>query len=107
DDLPDQARQVIQTAAISGQQFWEGGISALLDIINVPSLLQHLITRGMVVADDSSIFEDDKQYHFRHSLYRDVAYEMIPRAKREQYHKQMSSWLLERIAGEAEYYPLL
>lgn len=107
DDLPDRARQVIQAAAISGQNFWESSISTLLGIDNAPTLIQHLITRGMVVHDKDSIFENEKQYHFRHSLYRDVAYKMIPRAKREAYHQEMSTWLLERIAGEVQYYPLL
>ena len=75
DDLPDQARQVIQAAAISGQKFWEDGIQTLINNVSTPSMIQHLITRGMVVPDANSIFEGETQYHFRHSLYRDVAYE--------------------------------
>lgn len=107
DDLPDQARQVIQAAAISGQKFWEDALQNLVSSVSTPSMIQRLITQGMIVPDQSSIFEGETQYHFRHSLYRDVAYEMIPRAKREEYHSAMSSWLLQRIAGQAEYYPLL
>lgn len=107
DDLPDRARQAIQVATISGQKFWESSISALLDIDDPTTLIQHLVTRDMIVLDKYSLFEDESQYHFRYSLYRDVAYEMIPRAKREDYHKQMASWLMERIAGNIQYYPLL
>ncbi len=107
DDLPQQARQVIQAAAISGQEFWVDSVSTLLSLDNIPTLIEHLITRGMVVIDKKSIFKNETQYHFRHSLYRDVAYKMIPRARREKYHRQLSTWLLERIAGETQYYPLL
>ncbi|MGJ3238170.1 MAG: adenylate/guanylate cyclase domain-containing protein [Anaerolineae bacterium] len=107
DDLPDQSRQLIQAAAISGQQFWVDAINTLLGIDNAAEMIQYLITRGMVVADSDSIFEGEQQYHFRHSLYRDVAYEMIPRIKRETYHHQMASWLLQRISGQSDQYPLL
>ncbi|MGB7339918.1 MAG: adenylate/guanylate cyclase domain-containing protein [Phototrophicaceae bacterium] len=107
DDLPDQARQVMQIAAISGQQFWESNLVTLTDMDNISSWIQHLITRGMVVEDDRSIFDGEHQYHFKHNLYRDVAYKMIPRVKRQDYHRQTALWLLERIAGATNSYPLL
>lgn len=107
DDLPHQARQVMQAASISGQNFWEGSVSLLLGTANIPSMIRLLSTRGMIIADEDSIFEGEKQYHFRHSLYRDVAYEMIPKAKREAYHQQMFAWLLEHIAGNVDQYDLL
>ena len=107
DDLPNQARQVMQAASISGQRFWESSVALLLDTDNVPSVLRYLLTRGMVISDENSMFEGERQYHFRHSLYREVAYEMIPRAKREAYHEKMFTWLLEHIAGNVEQYDLL
>lgn len=107
DDLPNQARQVMQVASISGQHFWESSVSLLSDTKNVSSILEYLITRGMIVADNNTLFDDEQQYSFRHSLYHDVAYEMIPRAKRESYHKLMFAWLLERIANNFEQYVLL
>ncbi len=73
----------------------------------MPSVLRYLLTRGIVVTDETSIFAGEKQYRFRHSLYRDVAYEMIPKAKREAYHERMFAWLLNHIAGNIERYDLL
>ncbi|MEM9950800.1 MAG: adenylate/guanylate cyclase domain-containing protein [Chloroflexota bacterium] len=107
DDLPDSARILMQLSAISGQRFWVAALDTLSDIDNIEGWIDHLVMRGMVVADKTSIFDGEEQYHFKHSLYRDVAYEMLPRAKRESYHKAMAWWLLERIYGQEEYYPLL
>ena len=75
--------------------------------INVPAILNNLLMRGMIARDEASLLPDEAQYHFRHSLYREVAYAMIPRAKREAFHVEMSVWLLERIANQAALYPLL
>jgi tetratricopeptide (TPR) repeat protein len=61
----------------------------------------------MIYPNDESLFPEDQEYHFRHTLYRDVAYEMLPRPQREQYHKRMAAWLLGQIAGKGEHYPLL
>jgi class 3 adenylate cyclase/tetratricopeptide (TPR) repeat protein len=107
DDLSYEARQIIQAASVAGQVFWAGALQALVAEINVPAILNNLVMRGMIARDDTSLLPQEPQYHFRHSLYREVAYEMIPRAKREAFHIEMSVWLLERIAKHESLYPLL
>jgi class 3 adenylate cyclase/tetratricopeptide (TPR) repeat protein len=107
DDLSYEARQIIQVASVTGQVFWAGGLQILVSEINVPAILNHLVMRGMIAQDDISLLPNESQFHFRHSLYREVAYEMIPRAKREAFHIEMSVWLLERIAKHESLYPLL
>jgi predicted ATPase len=49
------------------------------------------------------MFESEQQYIFKHLLIRDVAYDLIPRAKREERHGQAAAFFEGRTsaAGEA------
>lgn len=107
DDLSPESRQIIQIAAIAGQTFWAGALQAISDNKHLEKLLDHLVMRGIIIEESASNFGGEKQYIFRHTLYREVAYEMIPRQKREQYHSRMALWLLDHIAGKEQLYPLL
>ncbi|MEL7434622.1 MAG: tetratricopeptide repeat protein, partial [Chloroflexota bacterium] len=107
DDLPRQGRQLIQAAAISGQRFWASAVKSMLEVDDLDAMLKPLLMRGMIIKDEDSTFDDEDAYRFRHRIYRDVAYDMIPRAKREAYHDTMAMWLLERVARKTRYYPVL
>jgi tetratricopeptide (TPR) repeat protein len=107
DDLSSEARHTIQIAAVAGQTFWASALDALADSKNTDKLLEYLVMRGIILEESASNFSNEKQYVFRHSLYHDVAYEMMPRQQRERYHKRMALWLLERVAGKEDFYPLL
>ena len=106
DDLPAETRQVIQLAAVIGQTFWQSVLHEINDS-DLEARLSDLTARSIIIQNPDSIFENDVQYSFRHSLYRDVAYDMIPRAKREQFHQRVANWLLERIADKPEFYAML
>jgi class 3 adenylate cyclase/tetratricopeptide (TPR) repeat protein len=106
DDLQGDERQTLQLAAVTGQTFWGGIISEIYGK-QPDTLLENLARRGFLIRSHDSAFENDQQYTFRHSLYRDVAYEMLPRAKREQYHRDVAKWLIERIANKPDYFTLL
>lgn len=106
DDLSTEARHTVQIAAVMGQIFWASVVEGIAGE-NTQALLEQLVMRGIILEENDGIFADEKQYIFRHTLYREVAYEMIPRQQRERYHKRMALWLLERVAGKENYYPLL
>jgi predicted ATPase len=46
-----------------------------------------------------SAFEGDQQYSFNHVLVRDVAYELLPRARRQERHREAARFL-EHASGE-------
>jgi class 3 adenylate cyclase/tetratricopeptide (TPR) repeat protein len=106
DDIEPDVRQVLQLAAVIGQTFWKSILDELAngDQSDALDLLQ---IRGIVQRDPETAFEGDPQYSFRHSLYCDVAYEMVPRFRREQLHRQISTWMIGRVAGRPEFFTLL
>jgi len=93
-------------AAVIGQTFWKSILDELAngDQNHALDLLQ---MRGIILRDPETAFEGDSQYSFRHTLYRDVAYEMVPRFRREQLHRQISMWMAARVAGRPEFFTLL
>ncbi len=106
DDLAPDARHIIQLGAVVGQSFWDSIVSELAGLDARP-LLETLVVRGIILKNAESVFEREGQYTFRHTLYRDVAYEMMPRAMREAYHAQVAHWLIMQIPGKPEYFPVL
>ncbi len=106
DELTVEFRQVLQMCAIVGQTLWSSIIEELAGK-DPETLLAGLVARGILIRDPQSAFEGETQYHFLHSLYREVAYEMLPRAKREGMHRQISRWLVTRVANKSEYFATL
>lgn len=106
DDLSPEARQIIQVAAVAGQRFWARMVS---DISGFPGeeALNMLVARGMIVRHETSLFEEDEEYVFQHALYRETAYELLPRQRREQVHQQIATWLVTRVYNKPELYPTL
>jgi class 3 adenylate cyclase/tetratricopeptide (TPR) repeat protein len=107
DDLPTEARLIAQIAAVAGYTFWSGAVAKIADDPNTQMYINTLVLRGIIVERPFSEFDDQLEYSFRHTLYRDVAYSMLPGRQRETYHGLMADWLLQRIAGKHQFYPLL
>lgn len=106
DDLSPDVRLILQLAAVAGQMFWKDIVDEMAER-DQSDTLDLLQMRGIIVLDADSTLEGETQYHFRHSLYRDVAYEMLPRARREIHHRQVSKWLITRIAGKPDFFSIL
>lgn len=107
DDLPLQARQMLQVASVAGITFWTAAVREISDNPDAPVLLEMLAMRGMIVEQPRSQFPGETEYQFRHTLYREVAYNMLPRNQRIAYHAQFAGWLVERIARHKQLYHLL
>ena len=61
--------------------------------------LAELERRDLVGRDTVSAFEGDHQFSFNHVLVRDVAYELLPRARRQERHREVALFL-EDSSGE-------
>lgn len=107
DELPLTIRQTLQVAAVMGQTFWAGAVAAVTGPEIVQHTLENLEGRGIIVPQHTSSFEGEREYTFRHTLYREVAYAMLTRPNREAYHRQAASWLASRVHGWPDYLALL
>jgi class 3 adenylate cyclase len=104
DALPPAERAVLLDAAVQGKVFWEGGLARMTDdTARLPELLANLERRDLIRRERVSAIEGDHQYTFKHVLIRDVAYELLPRARRRERHEECARFLEQATAevGEA------
>jgi class 3 adenylate cyclase len=104
DALPAAERTVLLDAAVEGKVFWRGALERVSESSELLSdALIALERRDLIRRDRVSAIEGDAQYSFKHVLIRDVAYDLLPRARRQQRHEQFALFLEESTAevGEA------
>ncbi|MFY9588699.1 MAG: adenylate/guanylate cyclase domain-containing protein [Actinomycetota bacterium] len=100
DRLQPEELNVLQCAAVIGEVFWWGGVSALVDDATpaeVGRRLQALARKDLIRPDPSTFFSEDA-FRFGHLLIRDVAYEALPKRVRADMHERMARWVAERAA---------
>jgi len=103
DALPAEARSVLLDAAVVGNVFWRGALERITPSREtLEELLTELDRRDLVRRQKVSAFEGDYQYSFNHVLVRDVAYELLPRAKRQERHRETALFLEEMSGGVGE-----
>jgi predicted ATPase len=88
---------------VQGKVFWEGGLERVTDAERLPELLADLERRDLIRRERVSAIEGDHQYSFKHVLIRDVAYELLPRARRRELHEAAARFLEDATSevGEA------
>ena len=104
DALPAAERALLLDAAVIGRMFWRGAIERITGGGDgVPALLGALEGRDLIVRETGSIIEGEQQYSFKHVLIREVAYELLPRARRQEGHARVAEFFEESTAelGEA------
>jgi len=104
DALPPAERSVLLDAAVGGKTFWRGALERMATGGDgLGDLLWSLERRDLIRRDTVSSIEGDHQYSFTHVLIRDVAYELLPRARRRERHEQFALFLENATAevGEA------
>ncbi|HEX5469434.1 MAG TPA: AAA family ATPase [Gaiellaceae bacterium] len=100
DALPAAERTLLLDAAVAGKVFWRGGLEGMTQNGGEMSeLLGALERRDLIRREAVSAIEGDEQYAFTHVLIRDVAYELLPRARRQQRHEELARFL-ERATAE-------
>jgi class 3 adenylate cyclase len=100
DALPAAERALVLDAAVAGRVFWRGALERMTtDPQDMASALGELERRGLVTREAVSAFEGDQQYSFNHVLVRDVAYDLLPRARRRERHRE-AALFLEEVSGE-------
>lgn len=99
DLLPATEKLALQVAAVIGRVFWDGPVRELLE--GVEPDLGLLEERDFVHRRQGSSMSGQREYSIKHALTREVAYAMLPKARRAHLHAAFATWL-ERVAGDRE-----
>jgi class 3 adenylate cyclase len=103
DALPADERAVLLAAAVMGKVFWRGPVERVTD--NVDSLgdsLAALERRDLIRREAVSAVTGEQQYTFRHMMIRDAAYEMLPRARKQELHAETARYLEQAAPDSGE-----
>jgi predicted ATPase len=103
DALPAPERAVLLDAAVGGKVFWRGALEHMSDDPEgLPKLLGALEGRDLIRRQTVSAIEGDQQFAFRHMLIRDVAYDLLPRARKRERHGQVAEFLEQATSETGE-----
>ncbi|HRI70582.1 MAG TPA: AAA family ATPase, partial [Polyangium sp.] len=95
--LPPEARRVLRAASVFGEDFWRGGVVALLGATetthDVDHSLQILRDREFIETKRASRFPHQTEFRFRHALFREAAYAMLTDADRTTGHFLAANFL--------------
>jgi class 3 adenylate cyclase len=103
DALPAAERAILLDAAVGGKVFWRGALERMTDEPEgLSELLGALEGRDLIRRQTVSSIEGDQQFVFKHVLIRDVAYDLLPRARRRERHAQVAEFLQEATSETGE-----
>jgi len=95
------ARRLLLAASFFGQSFWAGGVKAVLSPagtgLELEQDLRRLEEGELIERYSASHFPSETEYHFRHALLRDAAYELVPESHRQVGHQLAEAWLAQRL----------
>jgi class 3 adenylate cyclase/tetratricopeptide (TPR) repeat protein len=92
DALPPEERSVLLDAAVVGKTFWRGALEKMSPGEELGELLGALERRDLITRDTSAMIEGQQQFAFKHVLIREVAYELLPRARRRELHGRVAEF---------------
>ena len=98
DAIPAAERAVLLAASVVGREFWDGALARLAESADLPALLDALEDRDLVRRVSVSRFPGQRQYRFKHSMIREVAYAALPRARRREAHASVAGFLEDQQA---------
>lgn len=111
DALPKEVRLIALLGALSGRVFWVGAVKAALrastaastgqlmlmppNVVDrvIQDALRQLVRAELAFPRAGSRYSDDQEFIFKHSLFSDVAYSLIPHRHHRQYHMAVGQWL--------------
>jgi tetratricopeptide (TPR) repeat protein len=99
DSLGPLERQLVTHAAVVGRTFWEGALEPVAKGAELERALDALREKDIIVFGDQRQQGHERELAFKHVLFRDVAYEMLPKAVRAHKHAEVGEQI-ERRAGE-------
>jgi len=112
DGLEAGAKRTLQAAAVVGRIFWRGAVEHLYQPdagTTTEATLRSLQEREFIVERlGGSRFAGEREFSFRSTLARDVAYNSLPKARRFKEHEVMAGWIAATAKGRvAEFSDLI
>ncbi len=105
DLLDATAKAALQAAAVVGRVFWASPVAELLGGAEIDWLA--LEERDFVCRRPGSTLAGEREFAFKHTLTREVAYSSLPKARRGRLHAAFAAWLERLGEGRDEHAPLL
>jgi class 3 adenylate cyclase/tetratricopeptide (TPR) repeat protein len=107
DQLDPAERSALERASIEGEVFHRGAVQALApEQDQVTPRLASLARKGLIRPVKAQL-EGEDGFRFRHLLFRDAAYEALPKTVRAELHERFASWLEQHGAELVELDELL
>lgn len=104
DRLPSSERSLVSRAAVIGDVFWTGALSALIGGNgDIDVILEALEARDLVRVQATSTISEEREYAFKNGLIRDVAYARLTKAERASLHERCGNWIGGLPGGEQEF----
>src|SRR5205823_13842264 len=98
DQLEAAERSVLERGAVEGEVFHRGAVQALgPGETKVTSRLAALVRRELIRPDRPELAGEDA-FRFQHLLFRDAAYDALPKTTRADLHERFATWLDEHAA---------
>jgi class 3 adenylate cyclase len=91
DLLDAEPREALRRCAVMGRVFWPAAVGVEEDVVS------SLARRGLVSEQPASVVAGMREFTFKHSLTRDVAYHTLPRPERRVLHRRVADWV-EHVA---------
>ena len=109
DQLDPDERSVLERGAVEGEIFHRGAVQALSPNGQVTPRLAALARKGLIRPDKAQL-PGEEAFRFHHLLFRDAAYEALPKSVRADLHERFAGWLEQhgdaaRRAGRAARLP--
>jgi DNA-binding SARP family transcriptional activator/class 3 adenylate cyclase len=105
DLLDPTAKAALEAAAVVGRVFWAGPVAELLGGVEIDWLA--LEERDFVCRRPGSTLAGEREFGFKHTLTREVAYSSLPKARRGPLHAVFAAWVERLGDGRDEHAPLL
>jgi len=105
DLLPAAEKAALQAGAVIGRVFWTGPVYELVGAATPDFAV--LEERDFVRRRAGSSMKGQREYAIKHALTRQVAYEMLPKARRAKLHAAFARWLESQGEGDDEHASLL
>jgi predicted ATPase/DNA-binding winged helix-turn-helix (wHTH) protein len=99
ENLPEEAKRIIEAASVAGMEFALATIAAGSELATntVEVAIEEIIRRGQFIEDRGVIVWPDatasRQYGFRHALYQDAIYRKLSEGKRARIHRLIAERL--------------
>lgn len=99
DSLPPREREVLQRASVVGRAFWDEALLGMSPEAT-PHTLQDALTalqeREVIFERSPPAFAGTREYVFKNSIVREVAYDTVLKRERRVFHGCIAEWLLAR-----------